>query len=392
MSTVLPERAAAAPLATRTDASLLALGSAFPDVLLPQGETAESVARLWDLRGEALERWRRIAIGSGIDQRYAVALPQEIMPLSTAERMRRFAQHAPELAERAARAALERSGIDRRDITDVIVVTCTGFAAPGVDVSLVDRLALRPSVRRAQLGFMGCFGAITGLRAAAGACSADPAGAALVVCVELCSLHARNDPSPQNLVASALFGDAAVAAVVVGGAMRRCLAVEEVGEVGEVGAIRAFGGRGAAELSHHASRRIELGRPWLLPAGRDAMTWTVTDQGFAMTLSREVPVALRRGIAELACAAGASSATHFAVHPGGAAIVDAVDTGLGLNGRRGIAHARAVLKEVGNVSSGTVLLVLERVLADASGAPVMLMAFGPGLTIESAGLSAASSD
>lgn len=340
-----------------TQARLAGLGHALPAERWSQPEIAERLASAWKLDGAERERWWRIIDGSQIAHRFGVLPIEPTLDLSTAQRMALFAREAPSMADRASRAALDNAGIDPREVTDVIIVTCTGFSAPGVDVELIDRLGLSPSVRRAQLGFMGCFGAISGLRAAAGACSADPHGVALVVCVELCTLHLRNETSGENLVATALFGDGAAAAVVVGG--------------------ERDAQRDAAPL-----RRIGLGRPRLLATGRKAMTWTVTDQGFAMTLSREVPVELRRGIAEIVRDVGGAPSSRFAIHPGGAGILAAVDVGLELDGRYGIEHAWGVLRDVGNISSGSVLLVLERLLAEGAPSPVTLLAFGPGLTVE----------
>ena len=118
------------------------------------------------------------------------------------------------------------------------------------------------------------------------------------------------------------------------------------------------------------------------------MTWTITDQGFAMTLSRAVPVELRRGIAEIVRSGGGAPSARFAIHPGGAGILDAIDAGLELDGGRGIQHAWGVLRDVGNISSGSVLLVLERMLAEHDPTPVTLLAFGPGLTVETLTLDA----
>ncbi len=426
-----------------TDASLIAVGHALPEERWPQALLSGRIASAWGLEGAPLERWRRIVEGSAIEHRHGVRPIEPTFALSTAERMEIFALEAPALAARAARSAMLSAEVAAASITDLIVVTCTGFAAPGVDVALVDRLGLAPSVRRAQLGFMGCFGAISGVRAAVGACCADPRSTALVVCVELCTLHLRRDLDPANLVATALFGDGAAAAVVAGAesAAARRLRDPAAGDASapESGAPRRTGPVGTGSRTERAApaasssrsgrdavgsafgacsgaarsfrpRSIGVGRPMLFPTGRDAMTWTITDEGFAMNLSRAVPAELRRGIAAAARAGGASERTRFAVHPGGPGILDAIDAGLELGGGRGIEHAWGVLRDVGNISSGSVLLVLERLLrgdaidvppvspapggAAARGAaadPIMLLAFGPGLTIETLVIGAATS-
>jgi predicted naringenin-chalcone synthase len=262
-----------------SDARLVAIGTAVPPRFTSQEAAGELWARIWRLEGAARERWNRIIAGTEIDQRHGVLPVEEVIRLTTAQRMSAYEQHAPVLAFQAARRALQQAGKSANEVTDLIVVSCTGFAAPGVDVALVDLLNLRPDVRRTLIGFMGCYGAITGLRAAVGTCAAhrfdNRRAVTLVVCVELCSLHARPDRDIQNQVASALFADGAAAAVVEsnhdsGG-----------GNDDEPKSTRPFIGQ------------LTAGASTLLRHGRDCMTWRVTDAGFAMTLSREVPVAIR---------------------------------------------------------------------------------------------------
>ncbi len=339
----------------------MGLGTATPALRMPQDELAARLARLWGLRGPELERWRRIVQGSAIDVRHGVLPVEAVLPLSTRARMEAYERHAPPLAERAASSAMSRAGIDASRVTDLVVVSCTGFAAPGLDVALIERLGLRPTVRRTIVGFMGCFGAICGLRVAVGACRAEPRAVALVLCLELCSLHVRADLDPQNLVASALFADGAAAAVVCGAR-----------------APEAGPGHGRPALGS-----LSLGRSRLLPEGRDWMSWRITDAGFAMTLSRDVPVALARAIGPVVDELSPATRPRcYAVHPGGAAILDGVDEGLGLRGGSGIEVARAVLRRCGNMSSATVLFVLAEALAAGYRPPALMLAFGPGLAIE----------
>lgn len=340
-----------------TRPSLLGLGTANPTLRWSQEDLATEMAAIWGLRGEALERWRRIVAGSEIDQRCGVLPVRDVVGMSTAQRMAAYEAHAPALAAEAARRALERSNVPPERVTDVLVVTCTGFAAPGVDVELIRRLGLRADVRRTIIGFMGCFGAMTGLRTAAGATSADPAGVALLVCVELCSLHMRADRDVQNQVAAALFADGAAAAVVAG---------REARGLGEGAVIARVG------PSH--SRLIERGRDW--------MSWRITDDGFAMTLTREVPAALRRCIGQFVTSTVPPQPRTLVVHPGGPGILDAVGAGLALDGRDDLDAARAVLRRSGNMSSATVLYVLEEALRRGGELPALLMAFGPGLSVE----------
>lgn len=319
------------------------------------------MAALWDLKGSALERWRRIIAGSGINQRHGVLPINEVIELSTAQRMAVYERFAPDLAAQAAAQALRASGVTAESITDLIVVSCTGFSAPGVDVALVETLGLPRTVRRTMIGFMGCFGAISGLRTAAGACAANRDCVALVVCVELCSLHMRADKDVQNQVASALFADGAAAAVVASSHRDDQSSDDRCGAIG----------------------RLTTGASLLVAQGRDWMTWRITDAGFAMTLTRDVPAALRDCLSEFVAGACAKRPASFIIHPGGPGILDAADEALKLYGGLGLEASRAVLERFGNMSSATVLFVLQEALRLGHAPPALMLAFGPGLTIES---------
>jgi predicted naringenin-chalcone synthase len=340
-------------------ALLLGLGTAVPPIRMEQREIAPRLARIWGLAGADLARWRRIVAYGGVRVRHGVMEPQEVWPLSTARRMEAYERHAPPLACAASVRALRAAGAEPGRISDLVVVSCTGFAAPGVDAALIERLELRPDVRRMLVGFQGCFGALIGLRGAIGACCADPAATALVVCVELCSLHLRPDPDPQNLVASALFSDGASAAVVC--------------------APRAMGASGASR----PLGRLRLGCSAIVPEGRGWMSWRIGDSGFEMTLSRRLPEELSRHIGTIVGRMHRGVPATYVVHPGGPAILEAIERGLGPGVVPGLDLSRAVLSERGNMSSATVLFVLEEALRREHGLPALLLAFGPGLAVES---------
>jgi predicted naringenin-chalcone synthase len=358
VTTLAPDIAAAAEsdsLARARAPRLLGIGTATPPLFREQADIARDLAGLWKLQGATLKRWERIIAGSMIDTRCAVMPPKDVMHLSTQARMSAYEQLAPPLAAEAAARALDAAGISAAAITDLITVSCTGFSAPGLDAALIERLDLPVTTRRTAIGFMGCFGAIIGLRSGIGACAAQDGATALVVCAELCSLHCRADPDPQNQVASALFSDGAAAAVL--------------GEASD-GAQNCLG-----ELS--------LGRSLLMPDGAAWMTWRITDAGFAMTLTREVPAALRESIADFV-AESRPAPRSIIVHPGGPGILDAVEEALALEqDAQDLAASRSVLRRLGNMSSGTVLFVLQEALARRCRLPAMLLAFGPGLSIES---------
>ena len=282
---------------------------------------------------------------------------------STAARMELYRREAPPLARVAAERCLAAAPhLPRSAITHLIVVTCTGFFAPGIDTILVEQLGLRPEVQRLQIGFMGCYAAFPALRTADAICRSDPEAVALVVCVELCSIHFRNDVTMENIVANCLFSDGAAAAL---------LSSETESST-----------RGLATIVDSYTRIEE--------DSETQMTWTVTDTGFRMTLTAEVPETLHRGIAPFVGTLlgrnglSVEEVGFWAVHPGGRRIVEAVRNRLELS-EGAVSPSFEVLGQNGNMSSPTVLFVLDRCFArsPAPGAHGVALAFGPGLTLES---------
>jgi len=275
---------------------------------------------------------------------------------STAARSAEYRRLVPALFAEAATRALHDAEVALHAVTHVITVSCTGVFAPGPDVLLVRDLGLRTTVERYHHGFVGCAAALPALRAAHRLVLAQPDAVVLVVCAELCSLHIHTSDDPQQIVAASVFADGAAAAVVRAG------------------------------TPGHA--RLELGdfATALVPDGEDDMTWTVGDDGFRMVLTAEVPRIVGR---EVRAAAGhLLEADAWAVHPGGRSILDRVAAGLGLD-ETAMTPSRRVLRDYGNMSSATVLFILRDLLHDpelADGASIGTLAFGPGLTVESARL------
>jgi alkylresorcinol/alkylpyrone synthase len=283
-----------------------------------------------------------------------------------------YVERSPDLFVRAAEEALAGApGITAADVTHVVTVSCTGFFAPGPDYLLVRRLGLAPSTRRLHIGFMGCYGAFPALRAARDTCLAEPDAVVLVVCAELCTLHLRSSDDTDAIVASSVFADGAAAAVV---SSRPAAA-------------------GAPVLD------LDVLETVLTPVGEDDMAWSIGDQGFDMVLSSYVPHIVEEhvdsALAPLLEAGGVAvdEIDGWAVHPGGRSILDRVESQVGLSEAQ-MAPSRRVLREYGNMSSATVLFILREHLegrggADDAPAPpavrrVCAMAFGPGLTVESA--------
>jgi predicted naringenin-chalcone synthase len=277
---------------------------------------------------------------------------------STARRMARFAATAPGLAEQAV-AGLALGPAERRAITHLVVASCTGMVAPGIDQILVQRLGLDPGVERTHIGFMGCYAAVNSLRLSHHFVRSDPAARVLVVNLELCSLHFQETGDLESLLAMLLFGDGCAAALVT--AAPHGLALTDFR---------------AATIADSA----------------DAITWTIGDQGFDMHLSGRVPPILQAALAgpagaDLLRGQAPDAYGVWAVHGGGRAILDAVEAGLGL-GQGALHWSRAVLRDCGNMSSATIMFVLQRIMAAIGstvprGVPGFGVAFGPGLAAES---------
>nr|WP_242482045.1 type III polyketide synthase [Paracraurococcus ruber] len=270
---------------------------------------------------------------------------------STGQRMARYEAEAPALAE----AACDALGLAAEGprITHLVLASCTGFAAPGLDHWIINRFGLPGTVERSVVGFMGCQAAINALKLAHHMVRSDPRARVLVLNLELCSLHLQPSTEIEQLLCFLLFADGCSAALVT--------AEEE----------------GLALEGFHAA---------LVPEAADQITWRIGNDGFDMTLSGFVPLTLARALPDQASAIlGGAAVAEFdlwAVHPGGRSVLDAVVHGLGLPGDA-LDVSRAVLRETGNMSSATVMFVLERMLRTARrGQRGCALAFGPGLSAE----------
>jgi predicted naringenin-chalcone synthase len=277
---------------------------------------------------------------------------------TTAQRMQHYAELAPPLALRAAASALAASGLAPAALTHLITVSCTGFFAPGLDRALIDELGLPPTIQRTHVGFMGCHGALNGLRVA-GAFANAPGVRALVCAVEVCTVHYHYGWCPQKMVANAIFGDGGAALV---------------GTSGEGGPV---------------AWRLEASGSCLLPDSAGAMTWTIGDHGFEMTLAKTVPGLIARHLRPwLGGWLGGHGLSvervgSWAVHPGGPRILAAVEEALALP-PEALAASREVFAGHGNMSSPTVLFVLERLRRRQAPRPCVALGFGPGLMAEAA--------
>ncbi len=360
--------------------SIQAIATAVPPTVLPQQHARDLLAAQPGLSRLGRRRVRAAFDASGITTRHTVLdelvrtrsssfLDADGLLLgpSTGVRNDRYVEHVPDLVLTAARRALTQvPGLGADQVTHVVTASCTGFFAPGPDHVLVRDLGLDPATERYHLGFMGCYAAFPALRTARALCAADPAAVVLVVCVELCTLHVHSADDVDTVVASSVFGDGAAAAVVSARAPQP--------------------GARVLDLDGFASA--------VVPTGEDAMAWTIGDQGFDMVLTGAVPRLLEQHVVAalqplLAHAPELSpdrwaELPGWAVHPGGRSVLDRVQDVLGLSEDQ-LAPSRQVLRDHGNMSSATVLFILAGLLAGAvEPERVCAVAFGPGLSVESA--------
>lgn len=341
-------------------AELAGIGSAVPDGGADQDE-------LWD--GFFSEHFadnriaRRLFESAGVRRRHVVANPlhEDVSAWSTAERMNRYAEVAPDLGARAVAAALDDAAIPPEEAGMFAVATCTGYATPGVDIRVAADLGMRTDVQRLVIGHMGCYAAVPALGVAADFVVARNRPA-IVLCLELTSLHLQPPTADtEQIVSHALFGDAAVA-VVLRPATSQCRGP----------ALVDVAARTDSDTTGH-------------------MTWDITDTGFRMGLSPKVPEVLGEHLAAVVDELLARNGLHrrdvhgWAVHPGGPRILDTAENVLGL-GPSDLARSREVLAEHGNCSSATLPLIVERMVrgGETGTGHLIALAFGPGLTLYAA--------
>lgn len=305
----------------------------------------------------------RLADRSEIESRGAAAATEppfytDGAPPGTAARVRLWSRAARAMAERAASAALAHAAADPMSVTHVVTASCTGFESPGIDAHLIERLGLSRAVARVNIGFMGCHAAVNALAVARNAALADPTARVLVVCAEVCSAHFHYSARVDQLIANTLFGDGC-AAVLVDGA----------GHASPLAPLLA-----ATHSLHLAGTERE-------------MAWSIGDHGFEMTLGARVPDILQAEVGAWVASAlakhglGIGDVGAWAIHPGGPRVIESVLGSLGLAAETGDA-SRTVLRAHGNMSSATLLFILERMLRERAPRPWVGLAFGPGLVGE----------
>ncbi len=342
-----------------TPVAIHALATARPDHDIHTAFIAWAAERVADPRAERL--FRRMADRSGIAHRWSVLppTPSSGSPVAadgfyagdslppTSARMAAYARYAPELAL----AAIAKLPFDPAEVTHIIVASCTGFVAPGIDQIIARRLGLGGHVERLLIGFMGCYAGVTALRAARHIVRSEPDAVVLLVSVELSTLHLEDTRSIESMLAMLQFSDGAAAAIIRSGP-------------GKV--------------------TLGPGLSLALPQSDELIRWDIGEQGFVMHLSGEVPhrieVALGEPANREALFAGGVPA-HLAVHAGGRSILDAVERALAL-APDALAASRAVLEASGNMSSATVLFAIAEQMARKVQGDGLALAFGPGLAAE----------
>jgi predicted naringenin-chalcone synthase len=302
-------------------------------------------------RSQIDHRWSVLGYGDGHSEIGAADFYRLGDFPTTGERMAAYARFAPGLAKQA----VDGLGLNgaAKDVTHLIVTSCTGLYAPGIDLELIGLCGLDPGVERTVIGFMGCYAAINALRAARHIVRSDPQAKVLVVSLELCSLHLQETTDLEQVLSFLVFADGCAAALVT---------AEPEG----------------LELTGF--------KTLLAPAAADQITWKIGDRGFDMFLSGQVPAsvghALRDHQESLLGNASVEEIELWAVHPGGRSVLDAVENALDLP-PEAMGASRKVLADYGNMSSATILFVLAQMLREGrSGQRGKAMAFGPGLTAE----------
>jgi len=379
---------------------LLAIGTALPPGLFPQKE-AFSFAKTYNCTSEREERiLQRLYQRTFIDTRSTIfSPPREAMSYfysparqpGTGARMQRYEEEVGPLALRAAQKALGRANLEPTQISNLVTVSCTGFFAPGMDTQLIEGLALDRQVSRTHVGFMGCHGAMNGLRAAS-ALAKESRSISLVVAAELCSLHFQYGQKTDSLLANALFADGAAAAILSAESdnTEESMLAETLGREGWK-TDQTNRGLNGTEKSQEKSGDYSLmaSGSYVLPDSRDAMTWKISDDGFVMTLGAQVPDLIKDNLSPWVNQwlakydLDVESVASWAVHPGGPRILDAAQAGLNLNAQA-LAASRHIFSNLGNMSSPTILFIIERMIAENAPTPLVALAFGPGLTVEAA--------
>jgi prepilin-type processing-associated H-X9-DG protein len=358
-----------------TSPCLLGIGLSVPECSFKQTDAIEKVLSTSFFASRIGDFLRGLYLNSGVAKRGSVLLkkikslesPQQIffpkqksledMGPGTKERMMVFEKEAPRLALESARLALLDAGIDPGEITHLVLVSCTGFSSPGIDLILINGLPLPPGVERVQIGFMGCHGMINGFRVAKAFAEQDPKNKVLLTSVELTSLHYYYGQDVGALIANALFADGSASCVI-----------------------------GATNPTPR-SWIVKATGSFFFPNTEKDMSWRITDHGFEMRLSSKVPGLIGTHLKPWLLkwlekeGLGLEDIRSWAVHPGWPRVMDSVEENLSLP--KGTADvSREILREHGNMSSATILFIIDKLKRAEAPRPCVALGFGPGLVVE----------
>jgi len=341
--------------------TMLALATAVPPYRLEQKAVAALARRVYANSFARFPKLADVFVNAGIERRHAVRpLDWYEAPRNWAERTKAYVDGADTLFVRAARAALDRAGIAARDVDVIVTVSSTGIATPSLEARVGAEIGFRPSAMRVPVFGLGCAGGVSGLALGARLARAAPGEVVLVVIVELCTLAFRNDRSTKaDVISSALFGDGAAAAVL------------------------------RAECAE-ASLQIGAAAEHTWPGTLDIMGWSIDPIGFGVVLSRSLPRFVQQRLAGPArrfVKAARVAPPQFIFHPGGAKVLDAVETALDLQ-KGTLRDEREILRDYGNMSAPSVLFVLDRARKRGLRGAAVLAALGPGFTASFVALAA----
>ncbi|WP_207429277.1 type III polyketide synthase [Pedobacter sp. SYSU D00535] len=358
-----------------------AIGTANPEYRFPQQQILNFMIDAHQLSETDGGRLRKLYDASGIAFRHSViqdfGVPRgtfsffgndnHLSPFpDTKKRSELYEKTAKKIALEALQRLFQQRHILPTEITHLITVSCTGMYAPGLDIDLIQDAGLNPSIERTCINFMGCYGAFNGLKTADYICRADHTAKVLMVDVELCTLHFQRESTLDNWIANSLFADGAAAVLV-----------ESTKQASITGLI------------------LKTFYNTIVPEAKDEMAWRIGNSGFEMRLSSQIAKNIGRKINHVAdqliqkAGLAAASITQVAIHPGGRRILEVCEENLNLP-EEALQSSYDVLRQFGNMSSVTILFVLQRLLQKIQpGEKAMSFAFGPGLTVESMILEAA---
>jgi len=341
---------------------ILSIGTALPPHEINQEQAYDFVASLGLYSPSQLRLIRHLYQHSDINKRHSV-LPDFNQQMAerkffkgsqqptTAQRMKAYQEHALALSMQSVKECMAHTSIHKSEISHLITVSCTGMYAPGLDIDLVKNLGLESNVKRTCVNFMGCYAAFNALKLADSICRADAGSKVLVVCTELCTLHFKPEDQQDFILSNSLFADGSAAVL---------LSAEGEG----------------MEITHHYSDIID--------DSQQHMAWHIGDLGFEMTLSRKIPDLLKEKalidiLRMLYPELSSMDDLNFAIHPGGKRIIESAGEALCLNSSQ-LEASYKVLRHYGNMSSASILFILKE-MKDLN-KPIIAMAFGPGLTVE----------